>query len=146
LLFLLLVTLFSGHLRALALKLDVTPQQPGAVSTSSYSAPVKYDPERDPEKDLASAGAEAKNSNRYIFVIVGGEWCSWCHIMDDFFHEHPDLAALRDKNYVLMKLNMSRENENRAFLSRYPKIHGYPPYIHSGCGGKAREISGDERT
>jgi hypothetical protein len=59
-------------------------------------------------------------------VIVGGEWCSWCHIMDDFFHEHPDLTTLRDKNYVLVKVNMSRENLNRAFLSQYPKIHGYP--------------------
>jgi hypothetical protein len=46
--------------------------------------------------------------------------------MDEFFGDRPDLKSLRDKNYVLMKLNMSRENENKAFLSRYPKIHGYP--------------------
>jgi len=25
-----------------------------------------------------------------------------------------------------MKVNMSQENPNRAFLSRFPKIHGYP--------------------
>jgi len=85
-----------------------------------------YDPRRDPEKDLAAAGEEARQSNRKILVVVGGEWCSWCHTMDRFFHDHPELEALRDKNYVYMKVNMSQENPNRAFLSRFPKIHGYP--------------------
>jgi thiol:disulfide interchange protein len=85
-----------------------------------------YDPRRDAEKDLAAAGQEARKSDRNIFVIVGGDWCSWCHIMDQFFHEHPELEALRAKNYVVMKVNMSQENPNKAFLSRFPKIRAYP--------------------
>ena len=85
-----------------------------------------YDAGRDPEKDLAAAGVEAKKSGKNIFVEVGGEWCGWCHILDRFFQEHLSLAALRDKNYVSMKVNMSQENPNRAFLSRFPDIHGYP--------------------
>jgi hypothetical protein len=56
--------------------------------------------------------------------------------MDDFFHDHPDLQLLRDKNFVLMKLNMSRENENKAFLSRYRKIHGYPHIFILDADGK----------
>jgi thioredoxin-related protein len=135
LLILLLVALFIGHPRAGA-AIDVTPQQSGANSTFSYTPPHKYDPGRDPEKDLAAAGAEAKNSNRYIFVIVGGEWCSWCHTMDEFFQEHKDLESFRDKNYVLMKLNMSRENENKSFLARYPKIRGYPHIFILDADGK----------
>ncbi len=128
--------LFAGRLGAWPLKFDATPQQPRAVLSSAYTQPEKYEPGRDPEKDLASAGAEAKNSNRYIFVIVGGEWCAWCHIMDDFFRDHPDLKTFREKNYVVMKLNMSRENENKAFLSRYPKIHGYPHIFILDADGK----------
>ena len=85
-----------------------------------------YDPRRDPEKDLAAASAEAKKSGKNIFVEVGGEWCTWCHILDRFFHEHPGLEALRDKNYVSMKVSMSQENPNRAFLSRFPHVHAYP--------------------
>jgi thiol:disulfide interchange protein len=133
---LLFVILFAGHLDARPLKLDATPQQPRAVPDSTYTPPEKYEPGRDPEKDLAAAEAEAKNSNRRIFVIVGGEWCTWCHVMDDFFREHPDLKAFRDRNYVVMKLNMSRENENKPFLSRYPKIHGYPHIFILDADGK----------
>jgi thiol:disulfide interchange protein len=86
----------------------------------------RYDPQRDPDRDLAAVSEEAKRSNKNIFVVVGGEWCSWCHTMERFFREHSDLEALLDKDYVTMKVSMSQENPNRAFLSRFPRIHGYP--------------------
>ena len=104
-----------------------------------------YDPRRDPEKDLAAASEEARRSNKNIFVVVGGEWCSWCHTMDRFFHEHPDLEALRDKNYVYMKVNMSQENPNRAFLSRFPRIRGYPHiFVLADSGTLIRSQATDE--
>lgn len=37
-----------------------------------------------------------------------------------------NLETMRDKNYVYMKMNMSQENRNRAFLSQFPRIPGYP--------------------
>jgi|HubBroStandDraft_1064217.scaffolds.fasta_scaffold32580_2 thiol:disulfide interchange protein len=86
----------------------------------------RYDPRRDPEKDLAMVSAEARRSRRNILVEVGGEWCSWCHLMDAFFRLHPDIVTLRDRNYVSMKVSMSQENPNQRFLSRFPHIHGYP--------------------
>ena len=100
--------------------------QPITASAPHVALADGYDPRRDPDKDLAAAIEEAKQSNKNIFVVVGGEWCNWCHTMDRFFHEHSDLPALRDKNYVLMKVSMNQENPNRAFLSRFPRIHGYP--------------------
>jgi thiol:disulfide interchange protein len=105
---------------------SIPPQAQEAAAATEYRTPVKYDPESNPEKDLAAAIEAAKRSHRNILIEVGGEWCSWCHIMDDFFRAHADLLALRENNYVLMKVNMSRENENKVFLSRFPRIHGYP--------------------
>jgi thiol:disulfide interchange protein len=101
---------------------SVAPLAQEAGAAPEYRTPAKYEPSSDPDKDLAEAVAEAKRSHRNILIEVGGEWCSWCHIMDDFFRVHAELLALREKNYVLMKVNMSRENENKAFLSRYPHI------------------------
>ena len=100
--------------------------RPAAPSASQNGLADDYDPRRDPEKDLAAAREQAKRSGKNIFVEVGGEWCPWCHILDRFFREHPGLQALRDKNYVSMKVSMSQENPNRTFLSRFPYIHGYP--------------------
>lgn len=119
----------------------ISLKQEASVQTATAPASQNaladgYDPLRDPGKDLAAATAEAKMSNRNIFVEVGGEWCSWCHTLDRFFHEHPDLEALRDQSYVIMKVNVSQENPNRAFLSRFPFIHGYPHIFILDAQGK----------
>lgn len=110
--------------------------QPTTASAPDTALADGYDPRRDPDKDLAAASEEAKQSNKNIFVVVGGEWCSWCHTLDRFFHEHADLMALRDNNYVMMKVSMSQENPNRAFLSRFPRIHGYPHIFILDASGK----------
>ena len=86
----------------------------------------KFDPLRNPAEDLQAAVKKAEAENKRIILDVGGEWCVWCVWMDKYFIKNPDLAKLRDENFVWVKVNMSPENENRAFLSKYPLAAGYP--------------------
>ena len=88
--------------------------------------PDRFDPKRDPAEDLARALALAKAQGKRVIVDVGGEWCAWCHILDRFFASNARLDALRGEHYVWLKVNFSKENENRAFLARWPKVAGYP--------------------
>jgi thioredoxin-related protein len=85
-----------------------------------------YDPKRDAEKDIREAVGEAARSGRRVLLEVGGQWCGWCRRLDKVFADHRELTELRDKHYVLVKVNFSPENENRKVLSKYPKIEGYP--------------------
>jgi thiol:disulfide interchange protein len=87
---------------------------------------AKFDPSRDAAKDVATAVATAKAQGKRVLVDVGGEWCSWCHILDRFVAANADVQALRDAAYVWVKVNWSKENKNEALLSRWPKIKGYP--------------------
>lgn len=96
------------------------------AAQSPYTPVTKYDPKRDAARDIDDAVAEAKRTNRRILLEVGGEWCSWCHTLDDFFDRHPDLTALRDKHFVTVKINYSEDNPNKVVLSRYGEINGYP--------------------
>lgn len=93
---------------------------------SSYTPVAKYDPKRDAAQDIRDAAAEAKRTNRRVLLEVGGEWCIWCHHMDDFFVAHPDLTDLRDKSFVTVKINFSDENKNKEVLGQYPAVAGYP--------------------
>ena len=102
---------------------------------SSYTPVAKYDPKRDAAQDIRDAAAEAKRTNRRILLEVGGEWCSWCHHMDDFFQAHPDLTGLRDKSFVTVKINFSEENPNKDVLGQYPAIAGYPHLFVLGSDG-----------
>ena len=100
-----------------------------------YAPVTKYDPKRDAAKDIDDAVVEAQRSGRRVLLEIGGEWCSWCHTMDRFFAEHDDLRAMRDRAFITLKVNMSPENENKAFLSKYPPIPGYPHiFILEGDG------------
>jgi hypothetical protein len=49
--------------------------------------------------------------------------------MDRFIVLNPSLDELKKKNFVWVKVNMSEENENKAFLSAYPAISGYPHFF-----------------
>ena len=88
--------------------------------------PANFDPERDAAADVAHAVALAKASGKRVIVDVGGEWCTWCHVMDRFIDANDDVRALIDANYVWVKVNFSKENRNEALLGRWPRIRGYP--------------------
>ena len=97
---------------------------------------VKYDPARNAARDIDDAINEAQRTHKRILLEVGGEWCSWCHTLDNFFAAHPDLTTLRDQNFVTVKINFSEENENKEVLSRYGSIPGYPHIFVLDADGK----------
>lgn len=96
----------------------------------------KFDPTRDPEKDLAAAVERASKSGQQILLDVGGEWCSWCHKLDAFFQENKDVAAFLHQHFVVVKVNFSKDNPNEKFLSQFPVIKGYPHLFVLGPDGK----------
>ncbi len=97
-----------------------------AMVALAADLPAKFDPARDAQRDVDTAVAVAKAAHKRVLVDVGGEWCVWCHILDRFIAENADIAALRDANFVWVKVNWSPQNRNAALLSRWPKIAGYP--------------------
>ena len=85
-----------------------------------------YDPARDPAKDLAALVQQTKQDGRRIMLVVGGEWCGWCHTLERYLKENAEIGALWSKHFASLKVNMSPENRNEAFLKQYPRIPGYP--------------------
>ena len=107
-----------------------------STSPAEYVPVLKYDPARNADQDIKNAVAEAKRTGKRILLDVGGEWCIWCHIMDEYFEKHTDLLALREKNFIMVKINYSDENKNTRVLSRYPEIPGYPHLFVLDTDGK----------
>lgn len=100
--------------------------KPAADHTAPDDFASVYDPKRDPQKDLELAQSAAAQAHKRILMEVGGDWCIWCKRLDQFFTQNTDLRAARDANFVTLKVNMSPQNENYAFLHRFPEIPGYP--------------------
>lgn len=101
-----------------------------------YKHQEKFDPSRNPFDDLKTAVEFVQKSNKRILLDVGGEWCIWCHRIDAFMHNTKEVKSLLDDNYVVVKVNFSKENKNEKFLSAYPPIDGYPHFFILDKNGK----------
>lgn len=97
---------------------------------------TKFDPARDGAADIAAAVTEANRTGKRVLMDVGGEWCIWCHRMDEFFDEHASLRRLRDANFVMVKVNFSEENKNEALIASYGTVAGYPHIFVLESDGK----------
>jgi thiol:disulfide interchange protein len=101
-------------------------EAPPVASSIPAGLPKSFDPARDPARDLQAAVVLAGQGNKRIILDVGGEWCSWCHTLDRFIEEHETVKTAITRDFVWVKINFSEGHENKAFLSRYPVIAGYP--------------------
>ena len=118
--------MFRSLLGTVVLAAAAFPQMP---------AEMKYDPQADPNAGLKTAIERAAREHKHILMDVGGEWCGWCHRMDRFLADHAGLLALLNGNYVVLKVNFSPANENKAFLAGYPHVAGYPHlFVLDGAG------------
>lgn len=128
---------------------------PAAADIAAVAAlNAQFDPARDPVADLETAKVEAQRGGKRIMLDVGGEWCSWCHLLDAFMEGDSEMRRFRDAHYVWMKVNYSEDNENAAFLSRFPAITGYPhlfvldadgELLHSQFTGELEKGKGYDR-
>jgi len=100
----------------------------------SYS--VIYDDKRNPFKDATAAIKLAKESNRNVLIEIGGTWCTWCHKMDDFLEQNPEIYQQLHSKFVLLKISVSDSNENEAFMKSLPPVLGYPHMFVSTNSGK----------
>jgi thioredoxin-related protein len=122
------------------------------VGEKKESSP-KFDPARDAAKDIKEGVAEAKMTGKRVLLDVGGEWCIWCKRLDKMFEENRNIAEFLHQNFVVVKVNYSKENKNEAVLAQYPKVAGYPhlfvleddgTLLHSQDTGKLEKGQGHD--
>lgn len=121
-------------LRAFALALAMLALQPAAAlaQNSSLSALYvnnSYDPRANPYRDLERALARAEAENKRVLIVVGGDWCGWCEILDTYLTRNADVRTAFESSFVMLKVNWSPANENVAFLSGFPRSRGYPDFF-----------------
>ncbi len=112
-----------------AMSLPVACARPSSgKSTDDQAMAIKagYDDTRDPARDLSALVIEAQARHKRILLVVGGEWCIWCHYLHNFLDKETDIRTAWDGAFLTLHVNYSPENKNEAFLSQYPKIPGYP--------------------
>ncbi|MFC1739588.1 hypothetical protein ACFL1G_11170 [Planctomycetota bacterium] len=56
--------------------------------------PLHYDINANAEKQIADALVKAKQNNKHVLLVYGGNWCSWCYKLHDCFTENGNIKGL----------------------------------------------------
>jgi thioredoxin-related protein len=87
-----------------------------------------YDPGADPFEQYHAAIAQARDQDKLVLIIAGGDWCSWCYALDRFLVRDADVRQNLDDAFVVMKVYVGDENYNRDFFSQLPEARGAPHF------------------
>lgn len=90
-----------------------------------------YDPDADPKKQIQLAVDQAGEENKHVLIQVGGNWCSWCIKLHKFIEDHPQLDSLIKADYILIRVNYSKENKNMDIMTEldFPQRFGFPVLV-----------------
>lgn len=101
------------------------------ICTAQKEESKLYNPNADAEKDIAAAVKKAKNENKYVLLMGGGNWCSWCITFDKFCKEDPKIDSVINSAFVPYHLNFSKENENKKVFAKYgyAQRFGFPVFL-----------------
>lgn len=126
---LLALSLCTGAASAVAAgKKAFQPAPPPAGVTGLPPYASAFDATRDPDADLLLARRAAAAAGHNVLVIVGGDWCVWCFLLDRHFSQHEAAAKAWYGAFEVLRVYYGDDNTNQAFLSRYPDFHLFPHF------------------
>ena len=90
--------------------------------------------------DIKAAVAQAANEHKRVILDFGGDWCLDCHILDNAFHNNPNIQPLVEKNFVVVHIDIGRQNppKNNDVAIKYhvPLEKGVPAVAVLDSNGK----------
>ena len=86
-----------------------------------------YDEKADAPKQVTAAIAETSRNGKHIVLVFGANWCPDCHALDAQMHK-PELTAIIEKNYLVVKVDVGRMDKNLELARKYgvPLRRGIP--------------------
>jgi len=97
-----------------------------------------YNPLADARADIEKAVSLAAETNKHVFIQIGGNWCPWCVMLHNYLHTDAQLDSLLKADYVFVTLNYSKENKNEQILEElgFPHRFGFPVLVILNAQGK----------
>jgi len=141
------------HLLALAVLVSLVPVAVGgAVGLRKlYNAYAErrlrgrrvYDASGNGKRVVETAVQRAAAEGKRVLVVLGGDWCSWCLLLDDVFSNHEKIRTLLEEDYIVAKLD-ARAHRDLVVSWGDPAKDGVPVLVfldHSGRVAAVRETA-----
>ncbi|MEY4575693.1 MAG: hypothetical protein RL701_396 [Pseudomonadota bacterium] len=98
-----------------------------------------YDAKLDAPTAFASSLAAANREHKQLLVLLGGNWCQWCLVLDDLLHQDAELRAYLAAHFVVLKLDSAAAKALDETWGK-PTRHGVPVLIFVDAAGSVRHV------
>ena len=102
----------------------------GQPAEKEKAKPKVYDEKADAKQQIAAALAKAKKENRRVLIQWGGNWCSWCILLDGTMKKDKDLARELSYEYDVVHIDAGQpKDKNLDLATSYGadlKANGFP--------------------
>ena len=99
-----------------------------------------YPADSNAKADIKAAVSQAAKEHKRVILDFGADWCLDCHILDNAFHNNPDISPLVEKNYVVVHIDIGRQDppKNNDIANKYhvPLEKGVPALAVLDSNGK----------
>ena len=112
------------------------------VFSQEMAKPSIYDPAADAWADIQKAVQAAKDHDKNVLLMIGGNWCPWCIRLHKLLTLDTALNSLLNDNFVWVMVNYSKENRNLDLLAElgHPQRFGFPVWVILDGEGKVIHI------
>lgn len=119
-----------------------------ALATAAHAAPEYpnqgadiYDTKADGAAQISAALERARAGQKRVLVMLGANWCVWCHRLHATFEKNAKVSAALRANYELVLIDLNTRNgtkRNAAINERYgnPMKEGLPVLVVLDAAGK----------
>ena len=96
-----------------------------------------YNAEENAMEQMKNATTQAGKENKHVLLIIGGNWCKWCKLFDEFSHKTFQVDSMLNADFIVEHINFSKENKNLQAMQalEFPQRFGFPVFaIMDGTG------------
>ncbi len=98
----------------LAMSAGVAFAQAPATPLAKPADPAKrasiYDKTADAKVQVEKATARAKQNDKRVLLMFGGDWCGWCHKLHELFASNREIRKTLSDEYVLITIDLESPN------------------------------------
>lgn len=97
-----------------------------------------YDPLADAGLQAADAVGRARQENKHVMLMIGGNWCRWCLMFEKFRLQNSRVDSAVASGYIWQHINYSKDNKNPELLQElgYPQRFGFPVFVVLDTAGR----------
>jgi thioredoxin 1 len=114
---------------------DQVLQQPPVLKAGLYPTGANA------KADIKAAIAKAAKEHKRVILNFGADWCLDCHILDNAFHNNPDIKPLVEGNFIVVHIDIGKDfdapkNKELAIKYHVPLEKGVPALAVLDSSGK----------